>query len=127
MKFLLDEGIPVSVGGILEKAGYEVVYFNNSGLAKGTPDPVVCATAEASNAVLVAADSDMKKLAMGRGIKKARFKTMGLVRFECPKPMTAKRIGDALSLIEHEWERVQDGTCVRLFVSIGEAVIRTHR
>ncbi len=127
MKFLLDEGVPVSVGSVLENAGHEVILFDNSGLAKGTPDPVVCAAAESSDAVLVAADHDMKRLAKGHGITKARFKTLGLIRFECRKPDCTARIGAALSLIEHEWVKVADGLCERLFVVIGESTIRTHR
>jgi predicted nuclease of predicted toxin-antitoxin system len=127
MKFLLDEGVPVSVGSVLKGAGHDVIFFNNSGLAKGTPDPVVCAAAESHDAVLVAADHDMKRLAKGHGITKARFKSMGLVRFECRKPDCSTRIDAALSLVEHEWEKVTGGHCARLFVVIGEATIRTHR
>lgn len=127
MKFLLDEGVPVSVGSVLKGAGHEVVFFSDSGLTKGTPDPVVCAAAESSDAVLVAADADMKNLAKGHGITPARFKTMGLLRFECPKPMAATRVEAALSLIDHEWEKVKDGHCKRLFIVLGEAVMRTHR
>ena len=127
MKLLLDEGVPVSVGSVFENAGHEVILFDNSGLTKGTPDPVVCAAAESQDAVLVAADADMKKLARGHGITKARFKSLGLIRFECRKPDCAARIDAALSLIEHEWEKVTGGHCDRLFVVIGEATIRTHR
>ena len=127
MKFLLDEGVPVSVGSVLEDAGHDVILFDNSGLAKGTPDPVVCAAAESHDAVLVAADHDMKTLARGHGITKARFKTLGLVRFECKKPDCSARISIALSLIEHEWGKVADGSCERLFVVIGDNAIRTHR
>lgn len=127
MKFLLDEGVPVSVGSVLESAGHEVILFDNSGLAKGTPDPVVCAAAESHDAVLVAADHDMKRLAKGHGITKARFKTLGLVRFECRKPNCAPRLEAALSLIEHECDKVSEGSCDRLFVVIAEATIRTYR
>lgn len=127
MRFLLDEGVPVSVGSVLERAGHEVILFDNSGLAKGTPDPVVCAAAQSHDAVLVAADHDMKRLAKGHGITNARFKTLGLVRFECKKPDCVARIDAALSLIEHEWTMVADGMCDRLFVVIGDNAIRTHR
>ncbi len=127
MKFLLDEGVPVSVGSILEKNGHEVIFFDNSGLAKGTPDPVVCAAAQSHEAVLIAADHDMKRLAKGHGITTARFKKLGLVRFECRKPNCAERIETAISLIEHEWVKVADGVCDRLFVVISETTIRTYR
>jgi len=127
MKFLLDEGVPVSVGSVLLDAGHEVVFFNSSGLAKGSPDPIVCAAAEANDAVLVAADADMKTLAKGHGITPARFKKLGLIRFECPKPAAANRTKDAISLIEHEWTKVTSGEAARLFVVLGEAVMRTYR
>lgn len=127
MKFLLDEGVPVSVGSVLENAGHEVVFFNASGLAKGTPDPAVCAAAESQDAILVAADADMRALARGHGITPARFKKMGLLRFACPSPMAATRTEAALSLIEHEWEKVKGGHCERLFIVLGEGVMRTHR
>ena len=117
----------MSVGNVLAQAGHDVVFFNSSGLTKSTPDPVVCAAAEASDAVLVAADKDMKTLARGHGITKARFKTLGLIRFECPKPMASTRTADAVSLIEHEWDKVKEGRCDRLYIVLGEGMIRTHR
>jgi predicted nuclease of predicted toxin-antitoxin system len=127
MKFLLDEGVPVSVGNVLVQAGHEVIFFDNSGLTKGSPDPVVCAAAMASDAILVAADHDMKRLAKAQGISNSRFKTLGLVRFECPNPIASKRMQDTISLVAHENTKVADGLCQRLFVVIGETVIRVYR
>lgn len=127
MKFLLDEGVPRSVGVALGDAGHEVVFFGDSGLAKGSPDAAVCAAAEAAGAVLVAADHDMKRLARGHGITPAQFKSLGLLRFECPKPQAAVRVETALSLIEHEATVVESGRCPRLQITVGERVIRTHR
>jgi len=127
VKLLLDEGVPISVGKVFEGAGHDVTYFDESGLAKGAPDPIVCAAAQASGAILVAADHDMKRLAKSHGIAPARFKTMGLVRFECEKPKAAKRLSEALSLIEHEHGLVSEGRCERLFVVIAKATIRVHR
>jgi len=127
MRFLLDEGVPVSVGTVLQLAGHDVIFFNSSGLAKGSPDVAVCAAAEQSGSVLVAADHDMKRLAKGRGITPAQFKRLGLVRFECSSPSSPGRTEAAISLIEHEWQKVVDGYAPRLFVTIGESVIRTFR
>ena len=69
----------------------------------------------------------MKRLAKGHGITNARFKTLGLVKFECRKPDCSTRMETALSLIEHEWTKVLDGSSSRLFVVIGDAAIRTYR
>ena len=126
MKFLLDEGVPVSVGKVLRNAGHEVIFFNESGLATGSADPVVCTAAETNDAVLVAADGDMKQLARGHGIKPARFKKLCLLKLECRKPDAARRTQQALTLIEHEWRIVQE-TSGRFFVVIGKSSIRTHR
>ncbi|WP_261516690.1 hypothetical protein, partial [Chelativorans petroleitrophicus] len=46
-----------------------------------------------------------------------------MIRFECRKPNCAARIEVALSLIEHEWQKVVEGQCARLFIAIGEATI----
>lgn len=100
LRFLLDEGVPVSVGAALEAAGHEVIYFNNSGLAKSAADAVVCVAAEVNNAVLVAHDGDMKVLAKGHGITPARFRSLSLLRLNCRESASAKRVTDAMSLIE---------------------------
>ncbi len=127
MKFLLDEGVPVSVGEVLKNISQNVIQFGDSGLVKSSADNVVCAAALASGAVLVAADKDMKKLARGHGITKARFGKMGLIRFECPKTMAAERTKLALSLIQHEHGKVLAGEAARIFIVIGESVMRLHR
>lgn len=127
MRFLLDEGVPVSVGKTLRDAGHKVILFNDSGLAKGSSDPVVCTAAEMNDAILVAADGDMKRLARDRGVKPARFKKLGLLKFNCRKPDASRRTSIALSLLEHEWQLVLTDNMSRFFVVIGKAMIRTHR
>lgn len=126
MKFLLDEGVPVSVGRALEAAGHEVIFFNDSGLAKGSADPVVCVAAEANDAILVAQDNDMKGLARGHGITPARFRTLSLLKMGCRELIGPARIKEAMSLIEHEWQ-CGEGRERRLYVVIGDNVIRTYR
>ncbi len=127
MKFLIDEGVPVSVGNVLQKIAQEVIHFNQSGLVKGSADPVVCIAAQAAGAILVAADKDMKTLAKGHGITKARFSQLGLLKFNCPKTMMTQRTHTALTIIQHEFAKVQSGECDRVFVEIGESIIRIHR
>jgi predicted nuclease of predicted toxin-antitoxin system len=124
----LDEGVPVSVGQILQEAGHEVIFFNSSGLSPGSPDAVVCAAADASNAILVALDGDMKRLARGMGVSGGRFKALSLLKLECFEPDAAARVKLALSLVEHEWKvsPVIEGKR-RIYIVIGDGVIRTHR
>jgi predicted nuclease of predicted toxin-antitoxin system len=126
MKFLLDEGVTVSAGHALRAGGHDVTYFNESGLAKGSSDQLVCTVAEASEAVLVAHDGDMRTLARGHGITPARFRRLSLLKLDCHESKSAARIATALSLIEHEWEK-GSGAERRLFVVLGTDVIRTYR
>ncbi|MDF1747585.1 MAG: DUF5615 family PIN-like protein [Alphaproteobacteria bacterium] len=126
MRFFLDEGVPVMTGDALVEAGHEVIFFNQSGVAKGSADPVVCISAAANNAILVAHDRDMKTLAKGHGVTPARFKKLNLLSLTCRESAGPSRINDALSLIEHEWkESIKRGQ--RLHIVIGDSVIRTHR
>lgn len=126
LKFFLDEGVPVMTGKALEAAGHEVIYFGQSGIAKGSVDPMVCVSAEANEAILVAHDADMKTLARGHGVSAARFKSLSLLKLACRESQGPARIAEAMSLIEHEWEKGK-GRERRLFVVIGDSVIRTHR
>ena len=84
LRFFLDEGVPVMTGEALEAAGHQVIYFKESGVAKGSSDQIVCVVAEMNDAILVAHDGDMKTLAKGHGITPARFKTLNLLRV-CPR------------------------------------------
>jgi len=126
LRFFLDEGVPVMTGRALESAGHEVIYFGQSGIAKGSVDPVVCVSALANEAILVAHDGDMKTLARGHGVTSARFASLSLLKLGCRESDGPRRVTAAMSLIEHEW-MVGEGQERRLFIVIGSTVIRTHR
>lgn len=126
MKFFLDEGVPVSAGRPLQEAGHEVIYFNESGIAKGSADPMVCLAAQLNDAILVALDGDMRAIAKGNGVSNSRFKSLNLLKLNCRESQAAKRIALSLSLLEHEWA-VGKGQVRRFFVEIGNSVIRTNR
>ena len=113
-------------GKAIEKAGHEVIYFGQSGIVKGSADPVVCIAAEASDAILVAHDGDMKTLARGHGLTRARFKSLNLLKLDCRESNGPRRINEAMSLIEHEWH-IGEGRERRLYIVLGENVIRSHR
>jgi predicted nuclease of predicted toxin-antitoxin system len=126
MRFFLDEGVTVSAGRVLEAAGHEVIFFDRSGLLKGSDDPIVCIAAEANDAILVAHDNDMKTLARGHGITPPRFRTLNLLQLLCREATSPARISEAMSLIEHEWIK-GEGRERRLHVVIGDTMIRTYR
>jgi len=126
LRFFLDEGVPLMTGQALQLMGHEVIYFGESGLAKGSADTMVCAIAEVNEAILVAHDNDMKTLARGHGVTPARFKSLNLLSLTCRESEGPRRIAEAMSLIEHEWA-VGKGKERRLFVVLGDNTIRTNR
>ncbi|WP_354202369.1 DUF5615 family PIN-like protein [Bradyrhizobium sp. JR4.1] len=126
LRLFLDEGVPDSVGHALLEAGHEVHFLNRS-LARGSSDQLVCAIADINNATLVALDGDMRRIAQGHGVGSGRYLRLGLIKLSCFEPDAAARVRAAMSLIEHEWMFTdgQDGR--RIFVEIGDRVIRSHR
>jgi predicted nuclease of predicted toxin-antitoxin system len=128
LRVFLDAGVPDAVGHVFEKAGYGVIYYRHA-LPEKTADEVVCATALANDAILVAQDSDMKRLAKQYGItpKGERFDRLSIIRLCCPEPQAAKRLQQALSLIELEWTYAKEKAARRLWVDVGPHHIRTNR
>lgn len=82
---------------------------------------------EANDAILVSHDNDMRQLARRRGVGQLRFRTLSLIKLTCRESRAATRVAQAMSLIEHEWAYGADNPDRRLFIEIGDAVIRTMR
>jgi hypothetical protein len=82
-----------------------------------------------NEAILVAVDADMKRLARKYGTSpgNARFKRLNLIRLGCDPVLAAKRLEQAMSLIEHEWAFTGAKAARRLWVDIEAHAIRSHR
>lgn len=126
MKLFLDEGVPKSVGLCFEDRGHEVIYFPDAAVA-GSPDPLVATISIENDAILVALDGDMRKLAQGRGVGRMRYRRLSLIKLSCRETIAAGRVASAMSLIEHEWALAEPPSPRRLFVEIGDGFIRTFR
>ena len=126
LRFFLDEGVPRAVGRLLSELGHDVIYLQEA-TATGSPDQLVCAVAEANNAILVALDSDMKRLANRHGVGQKRYRKLSLLKLSCREPNAAARIAVALSLIDHEWAYSAANKDRRIFIDIGDASISTRR
>jgi predicted nuclease of predicted toxin-antitoxin system len=126
LKLFLDEGVPDSVGHAFLNAGHQVAFLNKT-LVRGSSDLLVCAIADINDAVLVALDGDMKRIAQQYGIGRRRFLRLGLIKLSCYEPDAAKRVQMAMSLIEHEWMVTEGQEGRRIFVEISDTVIRTFR
>lgn len=126
LRLFLDEGAPHSVGECFSSAGHTVIYFTDAAVP-GSPDQLVCAVAEANDAVLVAFDRDMRVLAQRRGIGRNRFRRLSLIYLSCRETKAAARVQEAMSLIEHEWRLASGKRDRRIFVEVGDDMIRTFR
>jgi predicted nuclease of predicted toxin-antitoxin system len=126
LRIFTDEGVPDSVGDCFANCGHHVIRLREA-VATGSPDPLVCAAAEANDATLVALDGDMRALAQRRGVGQRRFRTLSLIKLSCKVTRAGERVKAAMSLIEHEWLYGADQADRRLFMEIGSDVIRTFR
>jgi len=126
LRFFLDEGVPHAVGRKLLEFGHEVIYLQDA-TATGSPDQLVCAVAEANEAILVALDGDMKQLVKRQGIGDRRYRKLSLLKLSCREPRAAERIDASMTLIEHEWNFSAGTSDRRLFVEIGDRAISTKR
>jgi predicted nuclease of predicted toxin-antitoxin system len=125
LKLFLDEGVPDSVGKCFEEAGHRVIYGN--AVSPGAPDQLVSTISEANDAILVAFDGDMKRLAQRHGVGQRRFRRLSLIKLSCRETRAAERVRASMSLIEHEWHVAMHSSDRRIFIEIGDAVIRTMR
>jgi predicted nuclease of predicted toxin-antitoxin system len=126
LKLLLDEGVPDSVGRIFQEFGHHVTYLNRSP-ARGEKDHFVCRLADLNESILVALDGDMKRIARDHGVGAGRYLKLGLIKLSCKEPRAAERVKSAMSLIEHEWMHGESNPHRKIFVEIGDLVIRTYR
>ena len=108
------------------EAGHEVAFLNKM-MARGSSDHLVCVIADINNAILVALDGDMKRIAQGYGIGGRKFLKLGLIKVSCFEPDAANRVRAAMTLIEHEWIFSEGQEGRRIFVEISDGVIRSFR
>lgn len=128
LKFLLDEGVPNSVGAKLVSLGHEVIYTNTSDVVmRGSPDKLVATAAVANDAILVALDGDMRKIAQGHGYGSKRYKKLSLIKLSCSEPSAATRIEQFMGLIEYEWDCFDEKGNRRIFIEIGDGYFKSNR
>lgn len=126
LRLFLDENVSDSVGKCFEKAGHIVIYLREA-IATGSSDQLVCAAAEANDAILVAHDADMRAIAKRHGVGQHRFRRLSLIKLSCRESKAPARLDGAMSLIEHEWNYSTGNLGRRIFIEIGPDVIRTVR
>lgn len=127
MRFLLDHNVPVSVGDVLRNHGH-VVEFVSDILPTDSADPVVAATAELGDAILISLDADFDKIAPRIPFgHKSRFRKLSRISLKCNPVRASQRVALAMSFIELEWSIACLSADPRMIVWIGNDVLRTHR
>lgn len=127
MRLLFDHNMPVSAADAFRENGHEVIFLKDV-LPPDSKDPIVAATAEINEAVLVTFDRDFKKMAsrISRG-QARRFRNLSKIAMECKVPQAGLRLQKAMSFIEFEFETAETLGDKRMHLSIGDAVLRSHR
>ncbi|WP_349368005.1 DUF5615 family PIN-like protein [Salinarimonas sp.] len=125
---LLDEGAPALVARPFSERGHTVIRHGDV-CSPGARDAVVVAQALLNKAVLIAVDLDMKRFARRFGAPQdgGRYKELHLISVGCKETMAAKRLEQALSFIEHEWDYVCRKPSRRMWVDIGPHRLTTYR
>ncbi|MCW0979372.1 DUF5615 family PIN-like protein [Agrobacterium sp. BT-220-3] len=125
MTFLLDAGVPVSVGKTIQSHGHDVISYHDV-LEDGAPDLLVCETAIKNEAILVAVDLDMRRIANRYG-NNPRLSGLNLLHLGCKEVLAAKRLEQAIEMIESEWLFKLKKPTRRLWFEITGQYLKTMR
>ncbi len=127
LRVLLDHNVPRSVADAFNEHGDDVAFLSEV-LPVDSKDPLVAATAVIEGRILVTADKDFGRIAtrVPRGAKTA-VRGLSRITLNCFEPNAAKRVREAMSLIELEWAISQTRNDKRMLLVIRDEVIRTHR
>ncbi len=92
-------------------------------------DRLVCVTALANDAVLVAIDKDFNQLAKRYGVTPTgdRYDDLSIIRLGCNEVLASKRLDQAMPLIHMEWSFALKKKARRMWVDVGPHFIRTNR
>lgn len=123
--FFTDQNVPDSVGNILIKAGHQVTRLRDVMLTT-TADPIIAVACSQSGHVLVSHDNDFRQISKRLNITQRQYQqSLHRIHLACPEPNSAKRISEALSLIEAEWLLIKKGR--PMVIDLRDQSIRTTR
>jgi predicted nuclease of predicted toxin-antitoxin system len=127
IRFFTDNNVPDSVGQVIIDAGHELTRLRDVMLTD-TSDPVIAVACSRSGHVLVTHDNDFRGSGAAKrlGITNRQYrKTLHRIQLRCEEPRSAKRMQEAMSLIEHEW--VLMNAARPMVIEIRDELIRLMR
>ena len=104
--FFTDQNVPDSVGAYLMSAGHQVTRLRDV-MVTTTADPVIAVACSHNGQVLVSHDNDFRVVSKRLNITQRQYHdTLHRIHLRCDEPKGAKRMEEAMSLIEAEWKLV---------------------
>jgi predicted nuclease of predicted toxin-antitoxin system len=116
---IIDENVPDDIADFFRQHDY-AVHLVREQFGAGTPDQVIARAADALHAVIVAWDSDYKRLAgWSSRATTTRYPNMGLIILSGPQHQGLDLIRQHLEDVEFMYQRAQRRTDRRLLIEIG--------
>lgn len=101
--FFTDQNVPDSVGNALKDAGHKLTRLRDV-MDVRTADPIIAVACSEHGQVLVSHDNDFRSVAKRLNVTQRQYqKSLHRIQLRCPEPLSAKRVTDALSVIQAEW------------------------
>lgn len=101
--FFTDNCVADSVGDAIIANGHDLTRLRDC-MARDTKDPLIALACVESGHVLVSHDNDFREIAKRlQTTKKQSQKMLHRVDLRCFEPDAARRISEAMALIESEW------------------------
>lgn len=125
--FFMDNNVAESVGKMLEAEKHDVVRLREC-MAPDSSDPVVAIACVESSRVLISHDKDFKSISKRLSLTKRKCRQLHRIALHCKEPNAARRMKEAMTVIESEWERVCSGNGkYQMIIEVSEVSIRIMR
>src|SRR5687767_10166788 len=123
--FFTDHNVPESVGDYLLSMKHGVTRLRHV-MSPESPDPVIAVACSKSGQVLISHDNDFKQITRRLNITHRQYhNSLHRIALRCDEPKSAKRVAEALAVIEREWIEL-DGN-LPMVIEIGNQHIRINR
>src|SRR6266699_3215802 len=123
--FFTDHNVPESVAEYLLSVKHEVTRLRDV-MSPDSSDPVIAVACSRHGQVLISHDNDFRQTAKRLRITQRQYQdSLHRVLLRCDEPKSAKRIQQALTVIEREWIDLEEGRA--MVIEIGNQYIRINR
>lgn len=123
--FFTDQNVPDSVGDALLAHKHHVIRLRDV-MDGNTPDPIIAIACAADGQVLISFDKDFRQLSKRLNITQKQYhRSLHRIQMRCSEPNGARRIIEAISVIESEWKLASHSR--PMVIEISDVAIRIVR